>query len=386
MPTATPTNEAKPAADWKQEQGRLVLRLSGRWSLHAPRPKDPHLLPAFRAQVKGWEGDQRLAFDLDAVERFDSRLVAQLFVLIDAAEAEGWAIERESLPEDVCKLLSLAQASGKTEAEGAAKDTGWLSALGYWGLEKYAGTKEVFAFVGRAFTSFIKFITGRAKIRRQDFFEILQDTSASSLPIVSLISFLVGLIIAFLGAVVLRQFSAEFAVSYLVGYGMLREMGAVMTGVIMAGRTGAAFAAQIGSMKVNEEIDALSTFGISPMDFIVLPRLLALAIMMPLLTIYADLVGILGGYLVATIMMRVPHEVFVVEMDNVVTSLDVYLGVFKGFVFGILVAVAGCLRGLQTTSGADAVGRAATKAVVTGITLIILANAIIDWAAAQVGI
>ncbi|KAF0095426.1 MAG: putative ABC transport system permease protein [Puniceicoccaceae bacterium 5H] len=378
--------EQQPAAEWQQREEGLALRLSGRWSLHAPRPKDPHLLPAFQRQIDGWSGRQRLIFDLSAVERFDSRLVAQLFALIDAAEAEGWEIDRSSLPDEVCKLLKLAQASEKTEADGLEDEGGWLSDLGRWGLERYAGLLEIFAFVGRASMSFVKFVTGRARIRWQDFFVILQDTSAASLPIVSLISFLVGLIIAFLGSVVLKQFSAEFAVSYLVGYGMLREMGAVMTGVIMAGRTGAAFAAQIGSMKVNEEIDALVTFGISPMDFIVLPRLLALGIMMPLLTIYANLVGILGGYLVATLMMRVPHEVFVVEMDNVVSSIDVYLGLFKGLVFGLLVAFSGCLRGLQTGSGADSVGRAATKAVVTGITLIIFANAVIDWAAAEIGV
>jgi len=166
---------------------------------------------------------------------------------------------------------------------------------------------------------------------------------------------------------------------------MLREMGAIMTGVIMAGRTGAAFAAEIGSMKVNEELDALRTFGISPIDYLVLPRILAMVFMMPFLTAYANVIGIFGGWLVATFLMGLPGNVFFDDLNYVVGIPDLVLGLIKGTVFGYLVATAGCLRGLQCGSGASAVGVSTTRAVVTSITLIIIATALIDWAAATLG-
>lgn len=209
----------------------------------------------------------------------------------------------------------------------------------------------------------------------------MQSNSVGALLIVTLISFLVGLIIAFLGAVVLRPFGAGYFVSYLVGYGMLREMGALMTGIIIAGRTGAAFAAELGSMKITEEIDALKTLGLSPIDHLVLPRVLGLFLMMPLLTIYANFVGIMGGMIVSITLLELSAAQFIGGLLTPVTLSDGLLGVFKGSVFGLIIGLSGCLRGLQTGNDAGAVGRAATSAVVTAITLIILANAIIDWLA-----
>ena len=198
----------------------------------------------------------------------------------------------------------------------------------------------------------------------------------------TLISFLVGLIIAFLGAVVLQRFGAGFYVSYLVGYGMLREMAALMTGIIIAGRTGAAFAAELGSMKITEEIDAYETLGISPVDQLVLPRVLGLFVTMPLLTIYSMFVGILGGLVVAVSLIDLTVIQFVGGLLTPVTLADGLLGVFKGTVFGLIIGVSGTMRGMQTGSDAGAVGRASTSAVVTGITLIIMANAVIDWVTA----
>jgi phospholipid/cholesterol/gamma-HCH transport system permease protein len=193
---------------------------------------------------------------------------------------------------------------------------------------------------------------------------------------VSLISFLVGLILAFMGAVQLRQFGAQIFVADLVGLGMAREMAPIMTGIIMAGRTGASYAAQLGTMQVNEEIDALSTMGISAMEFLVLPRMLALILMMPLLCIYSDLMGILGGVLVGTGMLDLTLTEYYNETVQAVGLFDIGLGVFKGGVFGVLVALAGCLRGMQCGRSAQAVGAAATSAVVMGIVLIIVADGV----------
>jgi phospholipid/cholesterol/gamma-HCH transport system permease protein len=191
-----------------------------------------------------------------------------------------------------------------------------------------------------------------------------------------------GLVVAFLGAVVLQRFGANYYISHLVGYGILRELGALMTGIILAGRTGAAFAAEIGSMKVSEEIDAFKTLGISPIDFLVLPRLLALFFMTPLLVIYANVVGLASGMLVSNLMLDVPVMIFLTGMLEAVSMSDFYIGLIKAVVFGKLVAVSGCLRGMQSGNSADAVGSATTSAVVTGLTLIIFFNAVIDWVAA----
>ncbi|NBD38375.1 MAG: hypothetical protein GVY10_07400 [Verrucomicrobia bacterium] len=241
-------------------------------------------------------------------------------------------------------------------------------------------------FTGDWVLSLCRLFSRQSVFSGREFARVFRTVTTDALPIVSAISFLVGLIISFLGAVVLRRFGAEFAVAYLVGFGMLREMGAVMTGIIMAGRTGAAFAAHLGSMKVNEEIDALTTFGIPPIDYLVIPRLLAMVIALPLLTLYANVVGILSGCLVATAMMEVPANLYFQEMQAILGPEDFLLGMVKALVFGVLIGTSGCLRGLQCGSGANAVGVAATRAVVTGITLIILANAIIDWVAASFGV
>jgi phospholipid/cholesterol/gamma-HCH transport system permease protein len=202
----------------------------------------------------------------------------------------------------------------------------------------------------------------------------MQECGAQALGIVTLISFLIGLILAFMGAVQLRQFGAQIYVADLVGLGMTREMGAVMTGVIMAGRTGAAFAAQLGTMQVNEEIDALTTMGIPPMEFLVLPRMLALMVMMPLLCVYADLVGMGAGLLIGTGLLDMSLVEYVNETRKAVHLVDCGLGLFKSVVFGALVALAGCVRGMQCGRSAAAVGAAATSAVVTGIVWIIASD------------
>jgi phospholipid/cholesterol/gamma-HCH transport system permease protein len=232
-------------------------------------------------------------------------------------------------------------------------------------------------FIGEASVAFGKLLIGKARFRRSDLFLIIQQCGAQALPIVSLISLLVGLILGFVGAIQLEMFGAEIYVASIVGIAMVRVMGAIMTGIIMAGRTGAAFAAELGTMTVNEEIDALTTMGISPMEFLVLPRMLALMLMMPLLCLYADLMGILGGFIVGVGML----DLSAVEYYNMTKASvglnNLWIGLFHSAVFGVLVALSGCLRGMQSGRSASAVGDAATSAVVTGIVSIIVATAVI---------
>ena len=204
----------------------------------------------------------------------------------------------------------------------------------------------------------------------------MQQCGAMALPIVSLISVLVGMTLAYTGALILRQYGGDIYVADLVGVSMVREMGALMTGIVLAGRTGAAFAAQLGNMRANEEIDAFTTLGISPVEFLVMPRLIALGLMMPLLGLYANCLGILGGMFVAMSVLGIPPAAYWVEMLTIVDMSDVLSGIIKAGTFGVIIVVSGCLRGLQAERSAMGVGKAATSAVVTAILFIIVADAV----------
>jgi phospholipid/cholesterol/gamma-HCH transport system permease protein len=274
-------------------------------------------------------------------------------------------------------LIALAAAvPERKDTRGAGAPPSWLARIGTATLAGSRGATATLAFVGEAFMAFMRLLVGRARYRRSDLFLVLQEVGAQALPIVSLISFLVGVILAYVGAVQLRTFGAQIYVADMVGIGMTREMGAMMAAVIMAGRTGAAFAAQLGTMQVNEEIDALTTLGISPMEFLVLPRMLALGLMMPLLAVYADLLGIMGGMVVGVGMLDLGPVEYYVRTIEAIGLNDCLAGLIKASVFGVLVAVAGCLRGMQCGRSSAAVGAATTSAVVTSIVLIIVSDAI----------
>jgi phospholipid/cholesterol/gamma-HCH transport system permease protein len=193
---------------------------------------------------------------------------------------------------------------------------------------------------------------------------------------VGLISFLVGIILAYQGAVQLRAFGADIYVADMVGVAVVREMGALMAGIVLAGRTGAAFAATLGNMKANEEIDALETLGISPVDFLVMPRMAALFLMMPLLALYSNVLGILGGLVISAAILDIPASLYWAETKTIVDLSDLFVGLIKAGVFGILIGLAGCLRGLQAERSAAGVGAAATSAVVTSILLIVVLDAV----------
>ena len=248
------------------------------------------------------------------------------------------------------------------------------------------GARDLLDFLGQVVLACGRLVTGQARFRRVDLALFVQEAGVQALGIVTLISFLIGLILAFMGAIQLRQFGAQIYVADLVGLGMTREMGAVMTGIIMAGRTGAAYAAQLGTMQVNEEIDALSTMGIPAMEFLVLPRMLALMLMMPLLCVYADVLGMLAGLLIGTGLLDLSLVEYVNETRKAVHLVDLGLGLFKSVLFGALVALAGCLRGMQCGRSAAAVGAAATSAVVTGIVWIIATDGLLAVLTERLGL
>jgi phospholipid/cholesterol/gamma-HCH transport system permease protein len=365
-----------------EKDGTLVAELSGDWKLGGAVPRFAQLIED-RTPKQALGG---IGFDTSALGEWDSSLLTFLLQGMSYCDAHGLEFRKEGLPENLTSLLALAQAVPEADVEVTQEETSLLAKVGTMGLAAYDSALASVTFTGEVADSFVRFLGFRVRLRWRDFWMVVQSNSVGALPIVTLISFLVGLIIAFLGAVVLRRFGAGYYVSYLVGFGMLREMGALMTGIIMAGRTGAAFAAELGTMKISEEVDALETFGLSPVDHLVLPRVLGLFVMMPLLTIYAMFIGIVGGMIVAVTLLDLTVTQFVGGLLTPVTLSDALLGVFKGTVFGLIIGVAGCMRGMQVAGDAGAVGRAATSAVVTGITLIILANAVIDWMAVLLGV
>lgn len=350
----------------------LLIQLSGNWRMQDGLPSFQEV----RTQIQAESGVERITFDTQALSSWDSGFVTFLLKIMDLSSHLGVDVDRGSLPDGVQRLVKLATAV--PEQKGARRTVVrelLLSLIGKKALTVLADAKEMVTFVGEAVQALLVFARGKIHFRKSDLFVTIQECGAQALPIVSLISFLVGLILAFVGAVQLRQFGAQIYVANLVGLGMAREMGAMMTAIIMAGRTGAAFAAQLGTMRVNQEIDALTTLGISPMQFLVLPRMLALILMMPLLCLYADLLGILGGMVVGVGMLDIGMMEYFNQTQQALSVTDFVLGLIKSVVFGVLVAIAGCLRGIQCGNNAAAVGNAATSAVVTSIVFIVVSDA-----------
>jgi phospholipid/cholesterol/gamma-HCH transport system permease protein len=350
----------------------VQVRLSGAWRLenHLPGLSDVRDALARNAAVR------RVTLEAGGVTSWDTGLVAFVLKLLELCEGRAVAVDRQSLPAGVNRLIVLATAVPEKKTGAPAEVPSWLARLGLASIAIWGSVVVTVRFVGEATLAFGRLLRGRANFRWADVLEVIEACGPRALPIVTLISFLVGLILAFMGAVQLRSFGAAVYVADLVAIGATREMGCLMTGIIMAGRTGAAFAAQLGTMRVNEEIDALVTMGIPPMDFLVLPRMLALILMMPLLTVFSDLLAILGGAFVGVGMLGLGLVEYFDRTVSALTLTNFFLGIIKGSVFGVLVALSGCLRGIQCGRSAAAVGLAATSAVVTAIVLIVVAEGI----------
>jgi phospholipid/cholesterol/gamma-HCH transport system permease protein len=350
-------------------EATMVIRLGGAWHLQCEVP-DPSVVQ----HEFGSTPPQRVTFDAGQLTAWDSSLLTFLIKVSELCARQHVLAERDGLPPGVRRLLALAEAV--PERAGARQGVvvpWWLARIGTAVLNAREPVLEMLGFIGQVTQALGRLARGKARFRVTDLMLLIQQAGAEALGIITLISFLVGLILAFVGAVQLQQFGAAIYVANLVGIAMVREMGAMMAGIVMAGRTGAAYAAQLGTMKVTQEVDALTTMGISPLDFLVLPRMIALCLMMPLLCLYADLVGILGGGAVGVGMLHLAPLVYYNQTAGAVTVGDLVGGVFKASVYGVLIAISGCLRGMQCGNSSSAVGDAATSAVVTGIVFIICA-------------
>ncbi len=348
----------------------LVMHLSGPWRLQRDLPPISLLL----TELGSRPGIKRLSYETAELTHWDSGLISFLTNAAEICSARGIKEDRAGLPEGLKRLIELAEAvPEKKGARSEAARSSFFERVGNMTLGYGLSVGEFLSFLGEVTVAFGKFIVGKARYRRIDLLEVIQECGPNAVGIVTLISFLVGVILAFMGAVQLSQFGASIYVADLVGIGMVRDMAAMMTAIIMSGRTGAAFAAKLGTMKVTQEIDALTTMGVSPLEFLVLPRILALVLMMPLLCLFADLVGILGGLFVGVAMLDLSAGSYLRETISTLTLINLFGGIIKGTFYGVLIAIAGCLRGFQCGNSSSAVGDAATQAVVMAIVMIVVA-------------
>ena len=361
----------------------LVVTFSGDWLLGAGLPSAKPVL----LQLQGSPGPASVSFNTSELGEWNTGLIIALLAMHREAVNQEVEFDGSGLPDGAQRLLGLAFAVA--EREGARRHTqrkGFFERVGESVLELVDGGKDLLTFTGELVLSFGRYARGTATYLRSDLVQYIQEAGAQAFAIVSIISFLIGMIFAFVGVMQLNNFGAGIYTADLVAVAMIREMAPIMTAIVMAGRTGAAYAAQIGTMKVNQEIDALQTLGMQPIDFLVTPRVIALVLMMPLLTMYASLMGIFGGMAVGIAMLDVSLVQYVAQTVSAVELNTLFGGLFKSIVYGSLVALAGCQQGMACGNSALAVGQSTTKAVVMGIVLIIVSASLLTIIYINIGI
>lgn len=366
-----PTEPVQPAAGAtlaRADDGAVLVQLSGSWKLGRPRPGLEVLVEALA------QAPRRVVFLADDVVVWDTGLLTWLRAASRACAQAGIAVELARLPQGIAELLKLSEIVVEPPRRAEQAALPFLARIGRQAADIGQSAVDTLGFVGKVVLALGRFATFRAQFRASDLTRLMQTAGADAVPIITLVSVIVGMILAFVGSVQLRLFGADLYVANLVGIAMVREMGAIVVGIVMAGRTGAAFAAQLGTMKVTEEIDALNTFGISSIEFLVLPRVIALSVMVPFLCLYSMSLGIVGGALVGIGLLNLSPQLYLDQTLQALTLTDLYGGVFRGAVYGILIAVTGCLRGMRCGDDAAAVGEATTSAVVTAIVALVVAD------------
>ncbi|HJD96899.1 ABC transporter permease [Mailhella massiliensis] len=366
----------QPTFDIRKQPGELIVSVSGSWTGNTSGPSSCEELTA-RA-LAALEGDVRSVRLLaPELEGWGSPLLAAFYAVAREASARGVEVDASALPEGMAPMLDMALAVPPRDTGVKKKETGFLEMVGDKCLAWPGITADVVNFIGETAQSMGRFFTGRASCSSRDMWAVFRECGVDALPIVTLTSLLLGLILAFVSSMQLKLFGAEIYVASLVGVSMVRVMGPVLTGIVLSGRTGASFAAVIGSMQVNEEVDALTGFGISPTDFLVLPRVLGMALMTPLLTLYADVAGMAGGFLVGVLMLGISPASYLSNTLEFMSLSYVWIGLLHAFVFGFIISLCGCYQGIRCGRNASAVGRATTAAVVSSIVGIIVATSVI---------
>lgn len=354
------------SARWLQHDGAWTLQLAGDWrGRHATLPPPPQ------------EPDTPTALTVDAreLQGWDAPLASALWQRLSAWGAGRTQPDLSSLPSGLRQILemSLPVAAPAPVQPPNRRRARWVRAIGERGHRSWAKLRDTLVFFGDTTLAALRLLRGRSDMRLSDLAWQLEQTGPRSVPILLLVSFLVGLIVAYMGGAQLQRFGAETYVADLVTVGVVREIAALLVGIVLAGRVGAAFAAQLGSMQANDEIDALRTLGVDPVSHLVLPRVLALLLAGPLLTAFGALVGMFVGWLVAVAIFGVSPLEYVVKSGEALTVPHLLIGLLKGTVYATLVGLAGCRQGMAAGRSAQAVGDATTAAVVQGIVWVVIA-------------
>lgn len=366
---------------FEQKQSQLVVNLTGSFE----RADNPSMKEAlFRL---AWDVQtQRIVIHAQTLETWDSSLVVVLYTLKKIALERGISFQSSTLPKQLNSLLDLALTVDRKPPQRNDETPDFLEVLGTIGINTCQAIGRGLIFIRDVMGALGRFFTKRVVMRSVDFWTELDNCGPKAVLIVSLISFMVGLILAFVGAIQLKTFGAQIFVASLVTIGMIRIMGAIMVGIIMAGRTGASYAATIGTMQVNEELDALKTMGIPVTDFLILPRLVTLVIAMPILVLLADFMGMLGGAFVGVLLLDIPAGEYWKYAWEAFGLTNFLVGLFHGLVFGFVIGLCGCYYGVQCGRNADSVGIATTKAVVWSIVWMIVLTGLITYLCEVIGI
>lgn len=377
------------AVTLKENNGDLVLLLDGEpdsGSFEKLKNNTASGLDSTSLQQLKERGQTKIYAETAEGQPYASLPAAELFGLAKQIQAAGLTLDLSRLPQNIRDMLTLALKVENRPPKDEAPHGGLLERIGNKSFIIYKQVKSTLRFVHETNLSLLRFFSGQAIWRRKDFWFIFGDCSYKAVGIIALVSFLVGLILAFVGALQLRTFGAGIYVASMVALGMTRIMAAIMVGIIMAGRTGSSYAATLGTMQVNEEIDALKTLGIKISDYLVTPRLVSLVVTIPFLTLLADALGILGGAVVGVSFLDLSSSSYFDYSIKALSLKNILVGLMHSVVYGIIISLCGCYEGLNAGRDADSVGKATTGAVVTALVWMIIATGILTVILEEMGI
>ena len=371
--------------DKTEDAESLVLAVGGSWLVATAAELD-HRLQALQVPA-----GKQVTFDLAGIDRIDTAGAWLLLRTEHDLEARGNAVELRNLPPSFAPLLDQVRAGGilaPAPHPRPANQTliGFVAQIGEISIGLVARAYRILGFLGLVFETALRLLRHPGRLRLTALVAQMEQTGVNALAIVGMMSFLVGVVIAYQGADQLRRFGAEIYTVDLLGVGILRELGVLMTAIIIAGRSGSAFTAQIGTMRVNEEIDALSTLGLDPIEVLVIPRLLGLLLTLPMLTLYANLMGLVGGCLMAWGVLGITIPQFLSELRYAIVARTFWIGVVKAPFFAAIIATIGCYEGFQVSRSAESVGRLTTLSVVESIFLVIVTDAAFSVVFSTLGI
>ncbi|MGC2517723.1 MAG: MlaE family lipid ABC transporter permease subunit [Burkholderiales bacterium] len=371
--TIPQSRQPQAGADIRPGATPLEVRCAGAWVLREIAQLEPRL------EALSWPGAGELVIEGSEVSAMDTSGAWLLHRTVRALEQRGHAVRVRGLRPEFDALLRLIAARATLPATAPVLP-GVLARIGERALDNILAALGMFSFLGEVAIDALRSLAQPRRIRWRPILHNLQTAGFEALPITGLLSFLMGVVIAYQGAEQLQQFGANIYVADLVGLSMVRELSPLLTAIVVAGRSGSAYAAQIGTMKVTEEIDALRTVGVRPLELLVLPKVLALAVALPLLTVYTDITGVLGGMVMARAQLDVSYGTFLDRLNDAISLKSYLVGVGKAPVFAVIIALVGCYRGFQVTGSADSVGRQTTVSVVQSIFLVIVIDAVFSVA------